>query len=162
MTGCCLRSWPLTVIFDPSHYPDTPVTLPACPLCHSAGEDILFSNELYRIIAVNDPAWPGFCRVILNRHEAEMTDLPVEDRSALMKAVCVVESSLRTLMQPTKINLASLGNMVPHVHWHIIPRWSDDTHFPDPIWAPARHTAASIHPAPDRTRLVQQITACLG
>ena len=132
-----------------------------CPLCKTDGEDILFSNALYRIVAVNDPAWPGFCRVILNRHAAEMTDLPIEDRSALMKAVCVVESALRDLMQPTKINLASLGNVVPHVHWHIIPRWADDTHFPDPIWAPAKRPAAQIRPAPDRAALVEAIKSCM-
>lgn len=132
-----------------------------CPLCKTDGEDILFSNALYRIVGVNDPAWPGFCRVILNRHAAEMTDLPIEDRSALMKAVCVVESALRDLMQPTKINLASLGNVVPHVHWHIIPRWADDTHFPDPIWAPAKRPASQTRPAPDRAALVEAITSCL-
>ena len=132
-----------------------------CPLCKTDGEDILFSNALYRIVAVNDPSWPGFCRVILNRHAAEMTDLPIEDRSALMNAVCVVESALRDLMQPTKINLASLGNVVPHVHWHIIPRWADDTHFPDPIWAPAKRPASQIRPAPDRAALVQAFTSCL-
>lgn len=132
-----------------------------CPLCQSNGEDILFSNALLRVVAVNDPSWPGFCRVILNRHEAEMTDLPGEDRSTLMQAVYGVESALRDLMQPTKINLASLGNVVPHVHWHIIPRWSDDTHFPDPIWAAARRTETPQRPQPDRAALVQKLTQAL-
>lgn len=138
------------------------MTKNACPLCQTDGDDILFKNDLYRIIAVNDPAWPGFCRVILNGHAAEMTDLPIEDRSSLMKAVCVVESALRTLMQPTKINLASLGNVVPHVHWHIIPRWADDSHFPDPIWAPAKRPTSPVRPAPDRAVLVQILNDCLA
>lgn len=141
---------------------DAAVTQAACPLCQITGEDILFINDLYRIVAVNDPAWPGFCRIILNRHAAEMTDLPIEDRSALMKAVCVVESALRRLMQPTKINLASLGNVVPHVHWHVIPRWADDTHFPDPIWAAAKRPATVVRQEPDRAALVQEITSCLA
>lgn len=137
---------------------ESTLTHTACPLCQTAGEDVLFSNDLYRIVAVNDPAWPGFCRVILNRHAAEMTDLPMEDRAALMNAVYVVESALRTLMNPTKINLASLGNVVPHVHWHIIPRWTDDTHFPDPIWAPARWQLQPVRNEPDRTAFIQVIT----
>ena len=132
-----------------------------CPLCKSNNEDILFSNTLYRIVSVNDPAWPGFCRVILNLHAAEMTDLSIENRSALMNAVFSVESALRTLMRPTKINLASLGNVVPHVHWHIIPRWADDTHFPDPIWAAAKRPANSVRQEPDRTTLVALIRDCL-
>ncbi|GAB3263890.1 hypothetical protein GCM10027296_39740 [Chitinimonas naiadis] len=52
-----------------------------------------------------------------------------------MNAVWAVEEVLRHELQPDKINLASLGNVVPHLHWHIIPRWRDDPHFPSPIWA---------------------------
>ncbi len=131
-----------------------------CPLCRAVDEDILYATDLYRIILVNDPAWPGFCRVILNHHAAEMTDLPIEQRSALMKAVCVTESALRDLMAPTKINLASLGNVVPHVHWHVIPRWSDDSHFPDPIWANQKR-AWPNKPAIDRAALITHLRSCL-
>lgn len=137
------------------------MTKTACPLCKTDGEDILFTNDLYRIIAVNDPAWPGFCRVILNRHAAEMTDLPIEDRSALMKAVCVTESILRDLMQPDKINLASLGNVVPHVHWHVIPRWQKDSHFPDPIWANTKREWTN-KPKVDNREISARLKACLG
>ncbi len=134
----------------------------ACPLCKTDGEEILFQNDLYRIIAVNDTAWPGFCRVILNRHAAEMTDLPIEDRSTLMKAVWVVESALRDFMQPTKINLASLGNVVPHVHWHVIPRWADDTHFPDPIWAPAKRPTSTVRAEPNHAALARILSEYLA
>ena len=48
-----------------------------------------------------------------------------------------VEQALREVMQPLKVNLASLGNLVPHLHWHVIPRYADDAHFPAPVWAPA-------------------------
>lgn len=137
------------------------MTKNTCPLCKADDEDILFSNDLYRIISVNDPAWPGFCRVILNRHEAEMTDLSVEERSALMKAVCVVEAALRDLMHPTKINLASLGNVVPHVHWHVIPRWQEDSHFPDPIWANVKREWAK-KPMVDKQEIATRLKACLG
>lgn len=131
-----------------------------CPLCRAVDEDILYATDLYRIILVNDPAWPGFCRIILNHHAAEMTDLPIEQRSALMMAVCVTESALRDLMAPTKINLASLGNVVPHVHWHVIPRWSDDSHFPDPIWANQKR-AWPHKPVIDRSALIMRLRACL-
>jgi len=55
-----------------------------------------------------------------------------------MATVLAVERVLREQLKPDKINLASLGNVVPHLHWHVIPRWTDDSHFPDPIWAAAR------------------------
>ncbi|AMP12946.1 histidine triad (HIT) protein [Collimonas pratensis] len=90
------------------------------------------------MVLVEDAQYPGFCRVIWNDHMKEMTDLPVVDRSTLMAAVCKVESIVRAVMQPEKINLASLGNMTPHLHWHVIPRYADDAHFPSPVWAEAQ------------------------
>ena len=89
------------------------------------------------MVAVDDADYPGFFRVILNRHCSEMTDLPAAEREALMAAVWAVESVLRETLRPDKINLASLGNVVPHLHWHVIPRWRDDRHFPNPIWGDA-------------------------
>lgn len=131
-----------------------------CPLCRATDEDILYASDLYRIILINDPAWPGFCRVILNQHAAEMTDLPIECRSELMKAVYVTESAIRGLMAPTKINLACLGNVVPHVHWHVIPRWTNDSHFPDPIWANPKRAWLN-KPSIDRAALITRLKAAL-
>jgi diadenosine tetraphosphate (Ap4A) HIT family hydrolase len=54
-----------------------------------------------------------------------------------MKVVFAVETAIREVMHPDKINLASLGNKTPHVHWHIIPRFKNDKHFPNSHWAEA-------------------------
>jgi diadenosine tetraphosphate (Ap4A) HIT family hydrolase len=117
----------------------------ACELCEESGGEILFRNEQLRVVLIADANYPGFCRVIWNAHVKEMTDLAIEDRSTLMRAVCQVETALREIMQPEKINLACLGNMVPHLHWHLIPRFTDDAHFPNPIWAAAvRETADDV------------------
>lgn len=114
-----------------------------CPLCRPEGENLLWQDERCRIILVQDPAYAGYCRVIWNAHVKEMTDLPTGDRLHVMAVVLAVEEVLRELLQPAKINLAALGNMVPHLHWHIIPRFADDPHFPDAIWATARRTGAT-------------------
>ena len=117
----------------------------ACELCEESGGEVLFRNEQLRVVLIADANYPGFCRVIWNAHVSEMTDLKPEERSVLMRTVCQVESALREVMQPQKINLASLGNMVPHLHWHLIPRFSDDAHFPHPVWAATqRQTADDI------------------
>lgn len=55
-----------------------------------------------------------------------------------MRVVFATEQALRELMLPSKINLASLGNMVAHVHWHVIARFADDKHFPGSVWSEAR------------------------
>lgn len=119
-------------------------TATACPLCQPENEQVLWRDATLRVILAKDPAYPAFCRVILNRHVPEMTDLPAEERLHLMQAVFAVETALRDLLHPDKINLASLGNQVPHLHWHVIPRFGDDAHFPDPVWA-ARQRAGQAH-----------------
>ena len=70
-----------------------------CPLCDTPGGDLLWQDDFCRIVRVTDtPDYPGFCRVILNRHVAEMTDLPPAERSRLMMTVMKVEQALRELM----------------------------------------------------------------
>ncbi|MGB9149712.1 MAG: HIT family protein, partial [Burkholderiales bacterium] len=86
---------------------------------------------------VKDADYPAFCRVIWNTHIKEMTDLSAHEQLQMMLTVFSVEASLRETIKPDKINLASLGNMTPHLHWHVIPRFRDDRHFPQPIWAVA-------------------------
>jgi diadenosine tetraphosphate (Ap4A) HIT family hydrolase len=103
-------------------------------LCNSAGGELLWQDELCRVVLVEDRDYPGFCRVILNRHVKEMTDLDAAGRQGLMRVVFAAERALRQLLHPAKINLASLGNMTPHLHWHVIPRFDDDKHFPDSVW----------------------------
>lgn len=109
-----------------------------CELCDSAGGDTLWQDELCRVVLVEDRDYPGFCRVILNRHVSEMTDLDTATRQRLMRVVFAAEQALRQLLLPAKINLASLGNMVAHLHWHVIARFPDDKHFPGSVWSEAR------------------------
>jgi diadenosine tetraphosphate (Ap4A) HIT family hydrolase len=131
------------------------MTEASCPLCQPQHENVLWHDAWLRIIRVDDRDYPGFCRVILNRHVKEMTDLAPDERARLMQAVFVVEGALRAVMHPDKVNLAAFGNQVPHLHWHVIPRFADDAHFPDPVWATARR-AGQAHPVDD-ARLAQFI-----
>jgi diadenosine tetraphosphate (Ap4A) HIT family hydrolase len=97
----------------------------------------VWQDEKLSVILVDDAAYPGFCRVIWRDHVREMSDLSHDDRLLLNEAVYQVEQAVREVMQPLKVNVASLGNVVPHLHWHIIPRYADDAHFPAPVWAQA-------------------------
>ena len=106
-----------------------------CELCETVGGELLWQGERLRIVHVSEPGYPGYCRVIWEAHVKEMTDLEDEDRAHMMDVVFAVESVLREQLAPVKVNLASLGNQVPHLHWHVVPRFSDDPHFPQPIWS---------------------------
>jgi diadenosine tetraphosphate (Ap4A) HIT family hydrolase len=104
-----------------------------CELCQQQG-DVIVSTQQWRVVLIDDKHYPGYCRVIWNAHIKEMSDLTLAERTVLMNVVWQVESAIRTVMKPHKINLASLGNVTPHLHWHVIPRFTDDMHFPNPIW----------------------------
>ncbi|KFI07989.1 HIT family protein [Massilia sp. BSC265] len=133
---------------------------PGCELCDLA-VPVVWQNEKFSVILVDDAAYPGFCRVILRAHVREMSDLAQEDRLLLNDAVFRVEEAVREVMQPLKVNVASLGNVVPHLHWHIIPRYADDAHFPAPVWAQAaRQTEESVLAA--RRALLPDLAAAIA
>ena len=113
-----------------------------CELCEQEGGIPVFRNEALRVIRAVDADHPAFYRVIWNAHVAEWTDLPPPDRSRIMQAVAKVETVLREQLQPTKVNLASLGNVVPHLHWHVIARFDWDARWPAPVWAPKQREVA--------------------
>jgi diadenosine tetraphosphate (Ap4A) HIT family hydrolase len=105
-----------------------------CELCNAPGGELIWQNDLCRVVRLEDADYPGFCRVILNRHIKEMTHLTADERMAFMHVVFTVEQAICDVLQPDKINLASLGNKTPHLHWHVIPRFGNDKTFPNPIW----------------------------
>jgi len=116
----------------------SPPASPACELCSQTGGELLWRDDRCRVVLIKDPDYAGFCRVIWNAHVREMTDLVNAERRHCMRVVFAVERALRTVLEPHKINLASLGNTTPHLHWHVIPRFAGDAHFPNPIWGRRR------------------------
>ena len=108
-----------------------------CALCQPCPHSILWQDDFCRVVLLDDKDYPAYCRVELLAHIKEMTDLPPEQRARMMKTVFSVETALREIINPAKINLASLGNKTPHIHWHIIPRFENDKHFPNSHWGEA-------------------------
>jgi diadenosine tetraphosphate (Ap4A) HIT family hydrolase len=134
-----------------------------CEFCTSPGGAVLWQNDICRVVKVDEPDYPGFCRVILKRHARELTDLSESERGALMAVVFAVEAVVRETMQPEKMNVASLGNMTPHVHWHVVPRFRDDRHFPNPIWAaPQRERAVPAERVERAGAIAAALVARLG
>lgn len=134
----------------------SPASTTTCPLCVEDGGLVLLRHARLRIIRATSPDvadTPAFYRVVWNAHVAEWSDLAEADQALCMRAVTVVERVLRQQLQPTKINLAALGNVVPHLHWHVIARFDWDNRFPAPVWAvPVRDNDAEQ---------LAQLNACL-
>ena len=133
--------------------------LAGCELCELA-VPAAFENDKFAVILVEDANYPGFARVIWKDHVREVSDLADDDRLLLNDAVWQLELAVREVMQPLKVNVASLGNVVPHLHWHVIPRYADDAHFPAPVWAQAvRETDAQVLRA--RKALLPELKAAI-
>ena len=98
---------------------------------------LVWRGERLRVIRANEVGFPAFYRVVWNAHVAEFSDLSASERAHCMDVVVAVEQALREHLSPTKVNVAALGNMVPHLHWHVIARFEWDSHFPSPVWAAA-------------------------
>jgi diadenosine tetraphosphate (Ap4A) HIT family hydrolase len=105
-----------------------------CALCKPSSNSIMWQDDFCRVVLLNDKDYPAYCRVELLEHIKEMSDLLPIQRARMMKVVFAVETAIREIIQPDKINLASLGNKTPHIHWHVIPRFENDKHFPNSHW----------------------------
>jgi len=126
---------------------------PGCPLCDGPGGRLLLQTPRWRVIHAQEPGFPGFYRLVWQEHVREFSQLPAADRLACIEVVVAVEEALIRHLQPAKVNVASLGNAVPHLHWHVIARFDWDTHFPGAVWAAMQR--------PPEASLLEEITARL-
>lgn len=112
-----------------------------CPLCDAAGGRVVLQTPRWRLVHAEEAGFPAFYRVVWEDHVREFSQLPSAQRVECMEVVATVEAAMLRHLQPLKVNVASLGNAVPHLHWHVIARFDWDSHFPAPVWAAAQREA---------------------
>ena len=112
-----------------------------CTFCDTAGGRVVVQAPKWRLVHAQEAGFPAFYRVIWQEHVREFSQLAPADRQACMDVVVAVEEALLRHLQPTKVNVASLGNAVPHLHWHVIARFDWDSHFPGAVWATPQRPA---------------------
>lgn len=132
-----------------------------CVLCTEPGGQLVWQGVQLRLIRAQEAGFPAFYRIVWNAHVAEFSDLTRAEREHCMQAVTLVEQVLRQQLAPTKINLATLGNMVAHLHWHVIARFDWDSHFPAPVWASAQRPRNLVQEAA-LTQQLPQVDALLA
>lgn len=106
-----------------------------CELCVTSTLPILWQNNHFRVILVNNQNIRGYLRLELIEHVKEIHHLTPAIQSEMYKIMNIIENIVTDVYSPDKINLASLGNKTPHIHWHIIPRFTNDNFFPQSIWS---------------------------
>jgi len=114
------------------------VTSTPCPMCDrwqsDAGLRIAELEHSYLILN-RDQFFPGYCLLVTKQHQTELFHLDQPARQGLMEEVSRVAQALATCFQPDKLNYELLGNMVPHIHWHLVPRFRSEPLWPRPIWS---------------------------
>ncbi|MBI5484392.1 MAG: HIT family protein [Deltaproteobacteria bacterium] len=109
-----------------------------CPMCRRWEEDAdlrIAELEHSYVILNRDQFFPGYTLLFTKNHATELFHLDRDVRNGLMEEVSRVAKVLFDVFSPAKINYELLGNMVPHMHWHIVPRFSSEPLWPRPIWA---------------------------
>ena len=87
------------------------------------------------VLLNRDQFFPGYCFVVAKDHVTELFHLDPAGRAAVMEEVNAVAAAVAAAFRPDKVNYELLGNMVPHMHWHVVPRFRTDPLWPRPIWS---------------------------
>jgi diadenosine tetraphosphate (Ap4A) HIT family hydrolase len=116
----------------------------------------VFEGPKFRVVRAEEAGFPAFYRLVWSEHVSEFSDLDPAERRLCMDAVAQVEETLRAHLHPAKVNLAALGNVVPHLHWHIVARFEWDSHFPSAVWATAQREVP-----PERLASVERLRGAL-
>jgi diadenosine tetraphosphate (Ap4A) HIT family hydrolase len=107
-----------------------------CPMCRGGEEDLFLADlPSSRVVLQNDGDFPGYCVLQYKRHVTEIHQLSSAERAQWVEDVAAVAAAVQAVCEPYKINYAVLGNLVPHLHCHVIPRHPDDGYWGQPIWA---------------------------
>ena len=106
----------------------------SCKLCKTKDEKIVWQDKFCRFIIAKEKNFYKAHRLIWNEHISELSFLSKKDLNHFFSQLIKAEKYIIEKLQPHKINIASFGNLVPHLHWHIIPRWKTDPWWPNTIW----------------------------
>ena len=114
---------------------------------------------LCRVLAMNDARYPWLILVPRIREARELVDLSRADQHRLMDEIARVSAALQSVCEPTKLNVAALGNRVPQLHVHVIARFEGDAAWPDPVWGRGEREPYGEGP---KRMLVKTLRAALG
>ncbi|MDF0645125.1 MAG: HIT family protein [Nitrospira sp.] len=113
------------------------VTDPSCRACGGRwpGTDHFIADlGLSNAYLYDDQYFPGWTVVVFKRHATELFHLAPTERIQLMEEVNVAAKALADTFGAKKINYELLGNQLPHIHWHVIPRLTTDPAPLEPVW----------------------------
>jgi len=103
---------------------------------------LIYKNETIKIeIEASEIPW---LKIFTQDTYKEMSGVPKEIKNEIYDLLDIIEKEMLTYYKPKKINIASFGNYMPHVHWHIMARFEEDSYYPEPMWG-TKQREASLH-----------------
>jgi diadenosine tetraphosphate (Ap4A) HIT family hydrolase len=136
---------------------------PTCKACQGSWprEDHFIADlGLSKAYLHDDQFFPGWTIVVFKRHATELFHLAPTERIQLMEEVNLVAKTLGQVFDAKKINYELLGNQLPHIHWHIIPRLANDPAPREPVWR-VQHEPVRLA-LPDLQQQIHRIRTRLG
>ena len=100
---------------------------------------MIYSNSLIRV--EQEESEIPWLKVFVQRDVKEFSECTSAEKLAVLEAMDCIEKVMLAYYNPVKINLASFGNYVPQVHWHVMARFKDDSFFPEPMWGEKQRDA---------------------
>ncbi|MFA5234657.1 MAG: HIT family protein [Sulfurimonas sp.] len=113
-------------------------------------------SELYIETEQSEIPW---LKIFTKEPYKELSDVPKELRSRLWEIYDIIEFEMKAYYKPQKINMASFGNMLPRVHIHVMARFENDSHFPNPMWG-EKLREAELH-LPDEEEFFKRVKGAL-
>jgi diadenosine tetraphosphate (Ap4A) HIT family hydrolase len=117
------------------------MTIAQCPLCErlkGIGEALEGETvwQFPHSVAVLGQwqYYHGYCVLISRRHATELSQLDDKERRGHLNEMCLLARAIERCFTPHKLNYELLGNQVPHLHWHLFPRYIDDPNRLQPVW----------------------------
>lgn len=93
---------------------------------------IIYENKHIKIeVQKSEIPW---LKIFTQNPYKEMSSVPKATRDEIYYVLDVIENEMLSYYKPKKINIASFGNYLPHVHWHIMARFEEDSYFPESMW----------------------------
>lgn len=94
--------------------------------------NLVYENSLIKIeVEESEIPW---LKIFTQKVYREFSECSSEERDEIFRCLDIVEKEMLSFFKPKKINIASFGNYMPHVHWHIMARFEEDSYFPEPMW----------------------------
>jgi len=93
---------------------------------------VIYENENIKIETESSEI--PWLKIFTQHPYKEMSEVPGFIKFEIYYLLDIIEKEMIAYYDPKKINIASFGNYMPHVHWHIMARFEKDSYFPEPMW----------------------------